>query len=347
MTISATRVPARYYALLCDLLKGNGFDVDGILQAAGIWPTQLYGPDATLTIPQMESLVIEAQRATGHHSIGFELGRSIKLSSHELLGFGILTSPTLDYALQLAARYYRLITPTFRMQYVRGREFAELRFQPVEKLSPPVLQFILEVVVVSTHEQVKALAGPALKSYDIHVSYAQPADVSKYRELRPARFHFSSGSLPGARMVMDIAAVAQNLPMADASALKMAEARCEQLLRNATQSGLMTEWVTMMLRESQEGMPSLADLARLVNQSVRSLDRQLGREGSRFLEISKRVRHEKACTLLRSGDLSVTQIAYQLGYRDVANFTRAFRREGGVSPSSFRKSRDEAPSPRA
>ncbi|HKY90883.1 MAG TPA: AraC family transcriptional regulator ligand-binding domain-containing protein [Nevskiaceae bacterium] len=345
MTAPASRVPARYFALLCNLLKGRGLDADAALQVAGIWPTQLEGPDATLTLAQMEALIIEAQRLTGRADFSFELGRNIKLSSHEILGFGILTSPTFDYAMQLASRYYRLITPTFKMQYVRGKEHAELRFQPVLQLSPEVLQFMLEVVVVSTQEQLKVLAGGALSGFDIHVSYATPANAAKYRELRPARFFFGSEPLPGARMVLDINAVAQPLPMADAAARQMAEARCEQLLRNTAQSGRMTEWITMMLRESQEGMPSLTDLARLVNQSVRTLDRQLGREGSRFLDISKRVRHEKACTLLRSGELSVTQIAYQLGYGDVANFTRAFKRESGVSPSMFREGLGDGSAP--
>ena len=93
----------------------------------------------------------------------------------------------------------------------------------------------------------------------------------------------------------------------------------------------------MMLREAHEGVPTLAELARLLNLSSRTLDRHLAREGSRFLEISKRIRHEKACVLLEAGEQSITQIAYQLGYKDGANFTRAFRRESGVSPSDYRR----------
>jgi AraC-like DNA-binding protein len=339
MSAPVARVPARYFALLCPLLAGRGVDVDAVLRTAGIWPTQLEGPDASLTLTQMEALIVEAQRASGSDDISFELGRSIKLSSHEILGFGILTSPTLDYALQLAARYYRLITPAFRMQYVRGPGQAELRFQPIVNLSPAALQFMVELVVVSAFEQMRALTGSVPRDCEIHLSFPAPRDVSRYRALRPARVLFGSESLPGSRLALDIDAVAQPLPMADASARRMAEARCEQLLHTATQSGRMTEWIAMMLRESQDGMPSLADLARLLNQSVRTLDRQLGREGCRFLDLSKRVRHEKARSLLLgSPDLSVTQIAYQLGYGDVANFTRAFKRESGVSPSAFRES---------
>jgi AraC-like DNA-binding protein len=310
--------------------------VEAILGVARIWPTQIYGPDATLTVTQLEALVAESMRVTSRKDLGFALGRTIKLSSHEILGYGILTSPTLDYAIQLATRYYRLITPTFKMIYRRGPKNSELIFQPALHLSPDALQFMLETIVVSAHEQLKSLL-PGLPSYDILVSYPESANARHYRALTPARFHFGAEPLPGGRFVFDNATVAQRLPMADHHALKMAEARCEDLLNKTAKSGRMSEWVAMMLRESQEGMPSLADLARLVNQSPRTLDRHLGREGVRFLELSKRIRHEKACDLIRLGALSITQIAMQLGYRDHANFTRAFKRESGLSPSQFAK----------
>lgn len=334
----ATRMPARYFALLCDLLKQRGVAVEPMLEKAGIWPTQIYGPDATLTVSQLENLVAAARTATGRSDLGFELGKQIKLSSHEILGYGIITSATLDQALQLATRYYRLITPTFRLQYKRGPVHSELIFKPVLSLSPEALRFMMETIVVSAHEQLKSLA-PRLPPYEIFVSYDEPPNAQPYRELTPARFHFSADTLPGARLVLDSSAMTQALPMADRNAVTMAETRCEELLRRTVRSTGLSEWVTMMLREAHEGMPTLAELARLLNQSPRTLDRHLAREGKRFLDIAKRIRHEKACALLQSGALPVTQIAYQLGYKDAANFTRAFRREAGVSPSAYRETR--------
>jgi AraC-like DNA-binding protein len=35
--------------------------------------------------------------------------------------------------------------------------------------------------------------------------------------------------------------------------------------------------------------------------------------------------------------MPITRIALQLGFRDAANFTRAFRRASGMSPVEYRK----------
>jgi AraC-like DNA-binding protein len=42
--------------------------------------------------------------------------------------------------------------------------------------------------------------------------------------------------------------------------------------------------------------------------------------------------------LLRSSDLSIETVAERVGYSDVANFTRAFRRWTGSTPAAYRRS---------
>ena len=91
--------PARYYAIFVDHL---GVDVDALLRSAGIEPAALYGAEGLLTLPQVEALVECATERTGRPDLGFDAGRLIKLSSHDILGYAIISSPTLDYALRLA-----------------------------------------------------------------------------------------------------------------------------------------------------------------------------------------------------------------------------------------------------
>jgi AraC-like DNA-binding protein len=50
-----------------------------------------------------------------------------------------------------------------------------------------------------------------------------------------------------------------------------------------------------------------------------------------------RIRH--SCALLQSTDMSISEIAYEVGYGSYNAFIRVFKEIRGVSPSEYRKSR--------
>ena len=50
-------------------------------------------------------------------------------------------------------------------------------------------------------------------------------------------------------------------------------------------------------------------------------------------------RIKQACRLLRETDLSVSAIAYSVGFENNLYFSKAFRKQKGESPSEYRKSR--------
>jgi len=70
--------------------------------------------------------------------------------------------------------------------------------------------------------------------------------------------------------------------------------------------------------------------------SMRTLQRELNREGTDFRTLVNAVRAGRAEELLRHRDLSITRIATELGYSTPANFSRAFRKTKGLSPSALR-----------
>jgi len=55
-----------------------------------------------------------------------------------------------------------------------------------------------------------------------------------------------------------------------------------------------------------------------------------------FVNYVNRVRIRKACELLSTTDLSVTIIAYDLGFEDTSYFNKVFKRVTGSTPSSWR-----------
>ncbi len=87
------------------------------------------------------------------------------------------------------------------------------------------------------------------------------------------------------------------------------------------------------------GKVSIDSAARSINTSVRTLQRELNREGTDFRTIANAMRSRRAAELLRDGDISITSISASLGYSAPAHFARAFRNATGLSPNEFRKRR--------
>jgi len=71
--------------------------------------------------------------------------------------------------------------------------------------------------------------------------------------------------------------------------------------------------------------------------SRRSLQRGLAEEGSGYSQLLAEVRTRRAVDRLsKADDTPIADLAYELGYSNPSNFTRAFRRRTGVSPETFR-----------
>ena len=81
----------------------------------------------------------------------------------------------------------------------------------------------------------------------------------------------------------------------------------------------------------------LDDVARRVATSRRQLQRAFAEAGeTSFRAYLQRVRMERAAELLRDGTAPVNEVASAVGYRQPAQFAKAFRRHHGSPPSSFR-----------
>jgi AraC-like DNA-binding protein len=81
----------------------------------------------------------------------------------------------------------------------------------------------------------------------------------------------------------------------------------------------------------------LDDIARRVASSRRQLQRAYAEIGqTTFRDHLTRVRMQKAAEMLATRALTVREVAHRVGYRQPAQFAKAFRRYQGVAPSDFR-----------
>ena len=87
-----------------------------------------------------------------------------------------------------------------------------------------------------------------------------------------------------------------------------------------------------------ENPPSLVDLSLTVGLNRNKLNRGFKvLYGGTAFTLLRQARLSKARLLLGNSDLSLSEIAFTVGYNSQANFTTAFRRFFGTPPNTFRR----------
>jgi transcriptional regulator GlxA family with amidase domain len=100
------------------------------------------------------------------------------------------------------------------------------------------------------------------------------------------------------------------------------------------------EDATAIVEAEYAGDLSLDDIARRVASSRRQLQRAYAEIGdTTFREHLTAVRMERAAEMLQMRGLTVRDVAHRVGYRQPAQFAKAFRRHHGLSPSTYRSRR--------
>jgi transcriptional regulator GlxA family with amidase domain len=125
---------------------------------------------------------------------------------------------------------------------------------------------------------------------------------------------------------------------AHACATATVSARVQRPATPGRRGALLAEATLVIEARHAEPDLSLSDVAREIATSERQLQRvfaELG--GSAFRDEVAAVRMQHAAGLLQGTALPVADIAHRVGYRQAAQFAKAFRRHHGLSPSRFRR----------
>lgn len=330
-------IPARYYLRLLDLLVQRGIAVEEVFQAANIdFKQYMQDNDSLLTLDQVQQFVGFCLKFPQNLDAAFELGRSLKLSSHHLVGYALLTCDSFEQAMHLVSRYFSLIVPMFRATVVARAEEMELQFAPVMPMGMLTLNFHLEAIAVALHCNIVELLNGDLERYHMFLSIHEPLHIRKYAVFSGVQYHFNTLLTPGVKVVFGRNMLRKKLPMADAYTLSTIEQRCQEQMYKIRNRGEISGWIKMMLSESYQ-VPTLEECAALLNISAKTLQRYIQKENSSFHSLRKQMLLQRSIALLAQHTQTVSSIAHELGYSSPANFIRAFKAETGLTPVQYRE----------
>jgi AraC-like DNA-binding protein len=126
---------------------------------------------------------------------------------------------------------------------------------------------------------------------------------------------------------------------------KLLVANCEEALsrrRPVTRDSLRSAVENAIVPLLPHGKARAAEIAKRLGLSQRTCARRLSSEGVTFSQILDALRGDLARQYLANPELSISRIAWLLGYQEVSAFTHAFRRWTGKTPREARSRQEVA-----
>lgn len=324
-------IPIAYPRLLLDLMVERGFSRQQVLHGSQLDELVFDKPEQRLTPAQFLFLILNCFYLSKDPALGYEMGLRTPVTSHGFLGYGVMSCANLEEAIKLAERFVRLRTVLMSFKLSIEGDFAIVEASanyPVGLLR----QFVFESLLLSLARAGSFITGNGMNSGEIHFDFPEPSYYQTHKDkLPPIFFNKASNQLRFPKAFLK-----QPLIMADPVAAKLAAEQCERELALMDISDDIPTQVRAMLNHQQGEYPQLEQVAERLFMSSRTLKRRLQQAGLGFQQLLDEARKRDAIKLLQNTSLTVEQIALRLGYTDPANFTRAFKKWTGDTPSKYR-----------
>jgi AraC-like DNA-binding protein len=322
---------AAYGLHLVDLVARWGVRAEDLLDDFDLSRDDLAVPERTLPLDVVVALFERAHALTGEPALGIYLGLRMRASSHGMVGFAAMSAGTLRGAVRVAVQYTAIRTTALSLHPQVSDDLAILTLVEHVDLGGAREDYVFSLLI-GLWRIGCALADRVL-DVSLDFQFPRPVYFDRFAHaLPPTRF-----SQPANQLVLrDLESLDAPISMGDVAALRVARDKCDELLQSMGLDGLLTPRVRAMLNEKEDGVMSLKEVARALRLSPRTLRRRLEAEQVTFSVLVDTERKQRALLLLRSRKLTIEDIGARLGYQNVANFTRAFRRWMGTTPSAYR-----------
>lgn len=317
---------------LAERLTALGIDAKALCIESGLDIGELSNPACRVSIRQAAMLIRQAIRAVPGRPLGLETGSSETISSIGLLGYAMLTSPTLKEAVTLGIQMQRQSGAMMHFDKVEHAHRMSIVASSMV-FDEEVEIFLTEEAFSSFMKLASALVGHDFRPAAIELSYCAPKWASKYDAIFQCPIRFASG-----HNAFHIDAVWSNRTIATHDVLahrQVLELLCQAESAQESATGFIAS-LERTVRRNLRSVPALPDLAVAQGISERTLRRRLAHSGASYQVILDNVRRKEAMKLLRDPDLSIDSIADALGFSDARNFRRAFKRWTGYPPREHR-----------
>ncbi|PRA73070.1 MULTISPECIES: helix-turn-helix transcriptional regulator [Pseudomonas] len=314
-------------------LDARGVDLQRLQADWGVSITTLRQPQLRLPAFLGRRFWEVARELSGDPAIGLAAAR--QNDPGQMLGLAYLMQmmPTRLASLQMLVRYWPLLAGHLALQCMERDGLLCVALVPNQELFPAIEEVDCWGALQVQH--LKGLPGTRNAVCELRLRRSVPIDPSPWLRLPVGKIQFCAER---DEVALDIEALQELRPTGSPAVCAALEDALERYAVDTLKPSILESVADMVLGSLAAG-PDFEQTARHLHVASRTLHRALQREGWSFNAIVDTQRRYLAGDLIQAGELAVSEVAGRLGYREVSNFIRAFRRWYAVAPRAFSQSR--------
>lgn len=330
-------IPIGMVASLTHVMQQAGYSVESVLADTSLSASDFTDSDQRVSYRQRIQQIENVLKLVEEPAFWLRKPGSVSISDFGLLGYAMMSSATLEKAVQIAVKYHKMAGAMFALSFVEEGDYGVLRLDHL-LAGIDINRFVVEDLFLGIAPLIEILLGKPFKPKQISLNYAPVAPPSEYETAFQCEVRFNE---PYCEYRLDASLLTEPLAGADSSTAESCENACRQLLTQMEIEADLVSRICHMLLSTPGEFPRLEAIAHRLSIGTRTLRRRLKTLGTSYQKILDDVKKQLAMEYLQTTTLSVQEISDLLGYSEVTNFRRAFVKWADVSPYQYRKQSQE------
>ncbi len=326
-------MPATYGRLLARV-----FEPAALLAGTGITPADLDDPELRITVAQAFGYVRNAHELATTPDWHLAWAGTLSSHFHGPISVALMSAPTLGDGLDVFVRHFPDRIPYLHLEARREDEDFVIELCPLIEFGT-IAPIPVETLLIVLQDYIGTLYATDLAAARIELAYPEPEHAPSYPTYFKAPVRCSA---PRHALIVPWRWRALGNINHIESTWAHAVRQCARTMGSTHERetlGALRRYLNRAFEEAagERTLPRLEDAAAALHVSPRTLIRRLRRLGTSYQAEQDGFLGARARELLANDQLRVYEVAAALGFRNPANFGKAFKRWYGMPPGSYRR----------
>lgn len=320
---------ALYKALLW-----KGIEPFELLKKSDVSINEITNVGSRVPVGLCNKLFDQSVKLTDDPLLPIKVSQCIVATTFHALGYALQASSSLQDAFTRLVHYDRVLSSACRIALTNDEKYCYLALNLNESEGEAnrigaqlELTMLLSIIKIC-----RDLSNPGFSPVKIYTTVDERCR-EQFEAYTGCQIEFNSSE---SMLVMDNELLSKPLPNFAPDLILLSDKAADDYLASLSGSNVVSKVRSEVVSLMASGVPNIDLVAGKLNFSQRSLQRKLNDSGTSYKDLVENIRQTMAEQHLNQNLLSLGEISYLLGFSNVANFSRAFKRWKGITPGAYR-----------